>query len=66
MDVAGYSTLLIDEQTRVMAELTRLVRGTPRFQQGEAEGKLLRLPTGDGMALVFSTTQRLRSNAPWS
>ncbi|MDQ6861299.1 MAG: tetratricopeptide repeat protein [Verrucomicrobiota bacterium] len=53
MDVVGYSKLLIDEQTRVMAELTRLVREAARFQRAEADGKLLRLPTGDGMALVF-------------
>lgn len=53
MDVVRYSRLLIDEQTRVMSELTRVVREAPRFQQAEAEGKLLRLPTGDGMALVF-------------
>jgi len=53
MDVVGYSTLLINEQTRIMAELTRLVRATARFRQAESAGKLLRLPTGDGMALVF-------------
>jgi TolB-like protein/class 3 adenylate cyclase/Tfp pilus assembly protein PilF len=53
MDVVEYSTLLIDEQTRVMAELTRIVRGTTHFRVAEAAGKLLRLPTGDGMALVF-------------
>jgi hypothetical protein len=53
MDVVGYSTLLINEQSRVLADLTRLVRGTGRFRQAEADGKLLRLPTGDGMVLVF-------------
>jgi adenylate cyclase len=53
MDVVGYSTLLINEQTRIMAELTRIVRATERFRQAEAVGKFLRLPTGDGMALVF-------------
>src|SRR6266702_642143 len=53
MDVIEYSTLLIDEQSRMMAELTRTVRSAARFRQAEGEGKLLRLPTGDGMALVF-------------
>ena len=53
MDVVEYSTLLITEQTRVMAELTRIVKETARFQGAEAAGKLLRLPTGDGMLLVF-------------
>ena len=53
MDVVGYSTLLIDDQSRLIAELTRLVRETPRFRAAEAAGKLIRLPTGDGMDLVF-------------
>jgi class 3 adenylate cyclase len=49
MDVVGYSTLLITEQTKVIAELTSSLR----FRRAEAEGKLLRVPTGDGMVLVF-------------
>ena len=53
MDVVGYSKLLIDEQTRIMAELNRVVRGTVRFRVAQAAGKLVPLPTGDGMALVF-------------
>jgi TolB-like protein/class 3 adenylate cyclase len=53
MDVVEYSTLLITEQTRIMAELTRIVRGTARFRRAEADGKLIRVPTGDGMLLVF-------------
>ena len=53
MDVVGYSTLLIDDQSRLIAELTRLVRESPRFRTAEAAGKLIRLPTGDGMVLVF-------------
>jgi TolB-like protein/Tfp pilus assembly protein PilF/class 3 adenylate cyclase len=53
MDVVGYSTLLITEQTKVIAELTKVVRGSSRFCRAEAEGKLLRVPTGDGMVLVF-------------
>jgi len=53
MDVVEYSTLLITEQTRIMSELKRIVRSTARFQQAEAEGKLVCVPTGDGMLLVF-------------
>src|SRR4051812_33434926 len=53
IDLVGYSTLLIDEQTRLMNELTRLVRSTVHFRVADVAGKLLRLPTGDGMALVF-------------
>jgi TolB-like protein/Tfp pilus assembly protein PilF len=53
MDVVQYSTLLITEQTRVMADLTDIVRSTTRFRRAEREGNLVRIPTGDGMALVF-------------
>jgi TolB-like protein/Flp pilus assembly protein TadD len=53
MDVVQYSTLLITDQARVMAELTTIVKGTQRFRRAEAEEKLIRIPTGDGMALVF-------------
>ena len=53
MDVVEYSTLLINEQSRIMAELTRIVQNTARFKRANADEKLLRLPTGDGMALVF-------------
>jgi adenylate cyclase len=53
MDVVGYSTLLINQQSEVMAELTRIVRGATAFRDAERARKLIRLPTGDGMALVF-------------
>jgi TolB-like protein/Tfp pilus assembly protein PilF len=53
MDVVEYSTLLITEQSRIMSELKRIVRSTARFQEAPAEGKLICLPTGDGMLLVF-------------
>ncbi|MFL6529644.1 MAG: hypothetical protein ACJ8KX_04175, partial [Chthoniobacterales bacterium] len=53
IDVVAYSTLLIHEQGRYMAELNRIVRNAPCFRAAEAAGKLTRLPTGDGMALVF-------------
>jgi len=53
MDVVGYSTLLIDVQSLLIAELTRLVRESPSFRAAETERKLIRLPTGDVMDLVF-------------
>jgi TolB-like protein/Tfp pilus assembly protein PilF len=53
MDVVGYSQLLNNEQREVSAQLTQIVRETKHFGAAEAAGKLVRLPTGDGMALVF-------------
>jgi TolB-like protein/Flp pilus assembly protein TadD len=53
MDIVEYSTLLITEQTRVMGELRNIVKSSERFRRAEAHGKLVRIPTGDGMALVF-------------
>ncbi len=55
IDVVAYSTLLINEQSRLMKELNRAVRETPCFRKAESEGQLLRLPTGDGMVLVFQS-----------
>jgi TolB-like protein/class 3 adenylate cyclase/Tfp pilus assembly protein PilF len=57
IDIVGYSKLLIDEQRERIRELKEIVRGTEQFRLAEAEGKLLRLPTGDGGALVFRNTQ---------
>ena len=53
IDIVGYSKLLINEQSEQMQKLKEIVRGTEQFRLAEAEGKLLRLPTGDGGALVF-------------
>jgi len=53
LDVVGYSTLLITEQTRVIDLLTDIVRNTPRFREADAQRKLIRIATGDGMALLF-------------
>jgi TolB-like protein/Flp pilus assembly protein TadD len=55
MDIVGYSKLLTDQQRELLNELNKIVRETPQFKQAEAAGKLIRLPTGDGMALVFFT-----------
>jgi TolB-like protein/Tfp pilus assembly protein PilF/class 3 adenylate cyclase len=56
IDIVGYSKLLIDEQRERIQELREIVRGTEQFRLAEAEGKLMRLPTGDGGALVFRTS----------
>jgi len=53
IDIVGYSKLLINEQSEQIQTLKEIVRGTEQFRIAEAEGKLLRLPTGDGGALVF-------------
>src|SRR2546425_629813 len=56
LDIVGYSKLLINEQSEQIQKLKQIVRGTEQFRLAEAEGKLLRLPTGDGGALVFRTS----------
>src|SRR5437879_11978537 len=53
IDIVGYSKLLITEQSDQLQTLREVVRSTEQFRKAEAEGKLLRLPTGDGGALVF-------------
>src|SRR5712692_245507 len=53
IDIVGYSKLLITEQSERLQKLKEIVWGTEQFRQAQAEGKLLRLPTGDGGALVF-------------
>jgi TolB-like protein/class 3 adenylate cyclase/Flp pilus assembly protein TadD len=53
IDLVGYSKLLITEQSDQLQTLRQIVRSTEQFKKAEAEGKLLRLPTGDGGALVF-------------
>jgi tetratricopeptide (TPR) repeat protein/class 3 adenylate cyclase len=56
IDIVGYSKLLINEQSEQLETLKSIVRGTEQCKKAETEGKLLRLPTGDGAALVFRTT----------
>src|ERR1700751_3231117 len=57
IDIVGYSKLLIAEQSDQMQTLREIVRGTEQFRAADAEGKLLRLPTGDGGALVFRSLE---------
>src|SRR5216110_2080531 len=56
IDVVGYSKLLVNEQRAVIEELNQLVRKTPQVKKSDAAGKLIRIPAGDGMALVFFQT----------
>ena len=56
VDIVGYSKLLITEQSARLQTLKEIVRGTEQFRLADAAGKLLRLPTGDGAALVFRTS----------
>ena len=56
IDVVGYSQLLVNEQRELLQHLNQLVRKTPQFRKSERGGKLIRIPSGDGMALVFFQT----------
>src|SRR6266853_2827515 len=56
IDIVGYSKLSINEQRAVVDELTEVVRGSEQFQKAEAAERLIKIPTGDGMALVFYTS----------
>jgi TolB-like protein/class 3 adenylate cyclase len=53
IDVVCYSKLLVNEQIELLQELNQIVRSTECFRIAEASGKLMRVPTGDGMALLF-------------
>jgi TolB-like protein/Tfp pilus assembly protein PilF len=55
-DIVGYSKKPIDQQSELLGQLNQVVRGTEQFRAAEAAGKLVRLPTGDGMALAFFTS----------
>jgi Adenylate and Guanylate cyclase catalytic domain len=54
IDIVGYSKLLTDEQSEALQELNQIVRNTEAAREAEAAGQLIILPTGDGMALVFT------------
>jgi len=55
IDIVGYSKLSIDDQHAAIEELTKIVRTSEQFQRAEAANRLIRIPTGDGMVLVFYT-----------
>jgi TolB-like protein/class 3 adenylate cyclase/Flp pilus assembly protein TadD len=56
IDIVGYSKLSISDQHAAVEELTRIVRASEQFQRAEAASRLIRIPTGDGMVLVFYTS----------
>jgi TolB-like protein/Tfp pilus assembly protein PilF len=56
IDIVGYSKLLITEQRERLQALNEVVRNTAQFRASDANGMLVRIPTGDGMALVFRDT----------
>ena len=57
VDIAGYSKLMIHEQRALLEALNKVARGTDEFQSAEAAGRLIKIPTGDGVALVFRNSQ---------
>src|ERR1700747_2867066 len=56
MDIVGYSRLSINEQHAAVDELTQSVRATEQFQKADASERLIKIATGDGMALGFYTS----------
>src|SRR6478672_12081498 len=53
IDIVGYSARLTDEQQALVDQLNQVVRGSDEFQKASATGRLMKIPTGDGMALIF-------------
>src|SRR6266576_1992168 len=56
IDIVGYTKLLIHEQLEHLEKLREIARATEMFRAAQSAGKLMRLPTGDGGALVFRTS----------
>src|SRR5438105_15051646 len=56
IDIVGYSKLVTHQQRRLLELLNRIVREAEHFRAAEANGRLITVPTGDGMALVFYNT----------
>src|SRR4051812_10619988 len=53
IDIVGYSRLLIDEQGALIEKLNQIVRATSECRSAQSDNRLIKIPTGDGMALVF-------------
>jgi adenylate cyclase len=53
LDIVGYSKRLTDEQQALIDQLNQVVRASATFQKAEAADRLIKIPTGDGMALIF-------------
>src|SRR3989454_6622723 len=56
IDIVGYSKLSINEQRAAVDKLNEIVRASDQFQKAEAAARLIKIPTGDGMALLFYTS----------
>src|SRR5213595_156206 len=56
IDIVGYYKLSINDQNAAVEELNQVVRASEQFRRAEAAGRLLKIATGDGMALVFYTS----------
>jgi TolB-like protein/class 3 adenylate cyclase len=53
LDIVGYSKLSVNEQYARVEELNEIVRSSEQFRKTQAASRILKIPTGDGMALVF-------------
>ena len=53
IDIVAYSKMAIDDQRAAIEQLNQIVQSTDEFRKAESENRLLKIPTGDGMALVF-------------
>src|SRR2546430_11704528 len=53
IDIVGYSKALTDEQQELLDRLNQAVRGSEEFQKAASADRLIKIPTGDGMALIF-------------
>ena len=53
LDIVGYSKRLTDEQQALIDQLNQIVRNSAVFQKAEGADRLIKIPTGDGMALIF-------------
>src|SRR5215469_12142683 len=58
IDIVGFSKHLINEQRALLDTLNGIVRNTSAFRREEATGKLRKIPTSDGLALVFYTAKK--------
>jgi CHASE2 domain-containing sensor protein/class 3 adenylate cyclase len=56
IDIVAYSKLAIDQQKEVVQQLNQYVRDSEQFRRADTAGKLIRIPTGDGVALAFFTS----------
>ena len=65
IDIVGYSKLLITDQSELLQKLKQIVWATEQFRLAQAEGKLLRVPTGERGGFGFPTTRKRRCSVRW-